>query len=116
MKLIFLKYCRASVKKGDFEIFLSKERTNEEVAQRFKKEIDAVLLGKYLPVFDCDYRNKVFVTFYSQNDVELKTIGRFPLAPLIENEYKREILPGETIWTQFVIPENATSWKIWVPK
>ena len=72
-----------------------------------------------LPRYRCDYRNKVFASFYSATGSEIETQGVYPLAYGIDsNPLKRkiELLPGETIYVTMYLPDKAKSWKVWVPK
>jgi len=62
--------------------------------------------------FKCDYRTKVFVTFFSKNGQEIETEGMHPIA----NFEKTEMVPGEMLLLPFLIPEEAVSWYPWVPK
>lgn len=70
-------------------------------------------------LYKCDYRNKVFVSFYSAAGYEIETRGQYPIAYWIDsNRTKRkiEILPGETAYVTTLIFDEAKSWKVWVPK
>ena len=72
-----------------------------------------------LPKFRCDYRIKVFVTFFVKKGYELKTDSVIPWAMLIEsssNKRKTEMLPGEKTSVTFIVPDNAEFWYVWVPK
>lgn len=72
-----------------------------------------------LPRYRCDYRNKVFASFYSAADYEVETNGAYPIAYWIDsNRTKRkiEMLPGETIYVTMYIPDEVKLWKVWVPK
>jgi hypothetical protein len=72
-----------------------------------------------LPKFRCDYRIKVFATFFSSKGYEMETVGEIPYALLTDSfsqARKTEMLPGENSFVTFVIPESAASWKVWVPK
>jgi hypothetical protein len=80
---------------------------------------DELLMDLSLPRFRCDYRIKVFATFLSPTGFEMETDGIIPYALLIDSvleKRKTEMLPGETTYVTFIIPENAKSWKVWVPK
>lgn len=72
-----------------------------------------------VPRFRCDYRLKVFVTFFTKDGNEIETEGVIPYALKI-NSYsskrKTEMLPGEIIQVFFSIPEGAKFWYVWVPK
>lgn len=71
----------------------------------------------FLPRFRCNYRFKVFVTFFSEDGKEIETIGEYPRAWLVgENHPITERSPGEKISHSFSLPENAKSWKVWLPK
>ncbi|MBU0767549.1 MAG: hypothetical protein ABIJ25_05520 [Pseudomonadota bacterium] len=76
--------------------------------------------GSMLPRFRCDYRFKVFATFYSVEGSELKTEGQYPIAYWIDKskdaKRKTEMLPGEKTSLTFMTPYEAKSWKVWVPK
>jgi hypothetical protein len=93
-----------------------------------------------LPRFRCDYRFKVFVTFFSPDGEEVETKGEYPAAYWTDSQHverKPEMLPGEKSDLSFSIPadlfENKISeniygkkkppkssrvspWKAWVPK
>ena len=71
------------------------------------------------PKFRCNYRNKVFVTFYNSKGYEIDTIGQLPMAYWTDHSHtKRKIeeLPGQETYVKFIIPANAKSWNAWVPK
>ncbi len=83
--------------------------------------IEKEILNKYylFPEYECDYRNKLFVTFFfdKESKIEMETKGQYPIAGVPEGERRKfEILPGETLNISFVVPESAKSWKVWVPK
>ena len=72
-----------------------------------------------LPRYRCDYRNKVFASFYSAAGHEIETRGQFPIAYWIDsNRTKRkiEMLPGETTFVSLYITDETKTWKVWVPK
>ena len=73
-------------------------------------------LKKILSKFRCNYRLKVFVTFYSKNGVEIETEDTLPSAQFVNDVLKNVMVPGERMWILFFIPDNAESWKVWVPK
>ena len=80
-------------------------------------DLDKIMEEYYFfPKFKCDYRTKVFVTFYNSLGVEVKTAEQVPIAYWKDEERKIEILPGETTYVTFIIPDGATSWDIWLPK
>jgi hypothetical protein len=67
--------------------------------------------------FSCDYRTKTFVSFFSADGYEIETEGQnAPARFTKEGVRKEEIFPGEETYLTFFIPENAKSWKVWVPR
>ena len=73
----------------------------------------------FLPQFRCDYRTKIFATFFSNRGVEIATESTIPWALLLDSSSDRrktEMVPGETSFVTFSIPDNASNWHIWVPK
>jgi hypothetical protein len=68
-----------------------------------------------MPKFRCDYRIKVFPTFYSSIGYEIETQGEIPSAGFKESQ-KIEMLPGENTFVTFIIPDEADSWHVWVPR
>lgn len=82
---------------------------NDPFSKGFKMLVDPDYM---LRRFHCDYRMKIFVSFYSSEGLEIETRGVYDAAKKLD-----EISPGETDYTFLsVIPENATSWKVWVSK
>jgi len=80
---------------------------------------DQFVIDVNLPRYKCDYRNKVFASFYSAAGYEIETKGEFPTAYWTDsNRTKRkiEMLPGETTYVTMYIPDEVKSWKVWVPK
>ena len=72
----------------------------------------------YLPQFRCDNRIKVFVTFISKG-IEIETNGEIPFAYLMNDkstDRKTEMVSGERTYVSFMMPEEAESWEVWVPK
>jgi len=149
VKIQFLKACKATRLKFDFgrkfvdktplspeehAFFLLKigaatSKSDEERMQSYKmyekyceqNGIDAIEFANdvIIPKFRCDYRTKVFVTFFAKDGREIKTASKIPFAMLIDsssNERKTEMLPGEKTYVFFLIPTNAVSWHVWVPK
>ena len=98
-----------------------KKKEAEEVAVDMAKRYPNFLDDYILPHFRCDYRIKVFATFYSSKGYEIETQGKIPNALLINvnefsEEWKTEMLLGETTDVPFIIPDDATTWKVWVPR
>lgn len=72
-----------------------------------------------VPRYRCDYRNKVFASFYSAAGHEIETRGEYPIGYWIDSNRttrKVEMLPGETTYVTMYIDNKAKSWKVWVPK
>ena len=97
----------------------------DEISEGFREDTqyDDYMFYK----FKCDYRNKVFVTFFTKEGVGIETRGEYPVAKLIapSNEwyklnpqtYQTNMFPGEkTSITFFPIPENAANWYVWLSK
>jgi hypothetical protein len=70
-----------------------------------------------LPRFRCDYRVRVFVTIYSKDGTEITTLDTIPYALLIDDrKRKTDMVPGETSYIEFMIPDNTATWTVWLPK
>jgi hypothetical protein len=93
----------------------------------FKLKDDDISAPNELPVvfprlaFRCNYRLKIFITYYSNNGVELGETFTIPFAPFAEDlwkeERKKEMIPGERIWVDFPLFNDAAAyWKVWLPK
>ena len=113
VKIEFLKPCKAT----------SLEYEWDDINNKLKIKGDFGTSLEYEDPFDgrtskfrCDYRLKVFATFYSKNGVETGTYDALPSPQFIDGVKKDFKVPGERMWMNFVMPENAVSWKIWVPK
>lgn len=105
IKIMFLKPCKTSWKVFE-DIF------SETVPVPSGDPSDM------LPSIRCNYRNKVFVTYYIKG-IEARTDGSFPMPPSDMNTlrlWKEEVLPGDTASVSFTIPDYADSWLVWVPK
>jgi hypothetical protein len=101
--LLFLRPCVATTIRSD-----------DPFGDLFSFKFDAIT-----PRFRCDYRFKIFTTLYSAEGYEIETEGQYPIAYWTDSrhtERKTEMLPGEKTWVTFTIPDNAKSWKVWVPK
>lgn len=106
VEIQFLKPCKATVP----------DRENDEFSE-LKTGDDIKAPELYEPLyFKCNYRLKVFATFYSKNGVELETKDTLLSAKYVNNILKDMVVPGERMWISFFIPDNAESWKVWVPK
>lgn len=144
VKIQFLKPCVAKTKefqelslteKDALPIFSSSllafaksKNDNEKVSifREFDKYCEAhgIDSNKFMdelttPYFRCDYRIKVFVTFYSSKGYEVETNGEIPIAlknDSYPNGRKIEMLPGENTYITFHIPDEADSWHVWVPR
>jgi hypothetical protein len=132
VKVQFLKPCKASYKSANDDY----GRKCVDIALKYLKEnrmlelmFGTPELNKKCPDvkeyiterFRCNYRNKVFVSFYSSGGKEIETVDAFPLPIEVKvggkiKEYKTEALPGEKTKIPFEIPIEATSWYVWVPK
>lgn len=69
--------------------------------------------------FKCNYRFKVFATFFDENGFEIETVGEYlPVLYSTDRSYKieTEMVPGEKRNKFFSIPSQAKSWQAWVPK
>ena len=112
MKTQFLQHCKATKRiapKPDMNA------SDKEFMRQFAESVEAMALNvEYsIPMFRCDYRTKIFVTFFSKNNEELGTEGKHPWA----RKDQMEVFPGQTVdfyLTQ--IPENAEAWYVWVPR
>jgi len=116
IKIQFLKPCAASI--------------NEEENTKWKMWMENLMDGKkyigiepsvtdaFIPKYYCDYRAKVFTTFFSLDGKEIRTIGQYVSVSKdsYNNKYKMEILPGESTHTSFVVPKGAAYYYTWVPK
>lgn len=71
-----------------------------------------------MPHYKCDYRLKLFITFFNANGTEIKTEGEFINARGEEgtNKYKMSIFPGEKTYGMFSVPDNTVYYYTWVPK
>jgi hypothetical protein len=88
-----------------------------ELLKKYPEYYERIVTDMLVPIFRCDYRIKVFATFFSAGGYEIKTDGSIPIALWIsENKRKKEMLPGETTYVSFLIPDDAESWKVWLPK
>jgi hypothetical protein len=92
---------------------------NKEKEKEIIKKSNKLNCTEYqISRFQCDYRLKVFLTTFN-NDSDTKSF--YPVAPIMDMTVnpinnKSEMLPGETMWIEFIITDNATSWCVWVPK
>lgn len=103
IKIMFLKPCKTSINLFD-DIFSETAPSGEP--------------PDMLPRLRCNYRNKVFVTYYVRGD-KARTDGSFPMPPSDMKTFrlwKEEVLPGDTQSVSFTIPDYADSWHVWVPK
>ena len=109
IEIQFLKYAKAiqieeePIIKGTivYNIFKEVERTTGE----------KIITETYVKKFAPDYRFKVMVTFFDENGFAIKEAGDY-----IRAGDKSEVVPGEKDYVLFSIPENAQTWKAWVPK
>jgi hypothetical protein len=144
VKILFLKQCKAKLLSDKMKESSSKAETDKytgiliymggyaELSKSGKKkemeeyrvkalesmpDLDKIMEEYYFfPKFKCDYRTKVFVTFYNALGAEVETAEQVPIAYWKDEERKIEMLPGETTYVTFIIPDGATSWDIWLPK
>jgi hypothetical protein len=101
---------------------------DKEEESNFSKYMNAVIDGKKppvgltgippLPYYKCDYRVKLFITFFGANGMEIKTEGQFINARGEKgtNKYKLDMFPGEKTYGMFSVPENTAYYYTWVPK
>jgi hypothetical protein len=69
------------------------------------------------PKYSCDYRMKVYTSFFDENENEIATDSQFLTAgEIAEGKRKYEIIPGEMKTIGFHVPEKARYWQTWVPK
>jgi hypothetical protein len=88
-----------------------------ELIRKYPDDYQRIVTDILVPKFRCDYRVKVFATFFYADGHEIETDGDIPIALRIrENQRKEEMLPGETTYVTFLIPDKAVSWEVWVPK
>jgi hypothetical protein len=92
-------------------------RIFNELFKKYPDDYERIVTDMTVPEFRCDYRIKVFATFFSVGGYEIKTDGSIPIALWIsQSKRKKEMLPGESTYVTFLIPDNAVSWKVWVPR
>lgn len=115
VKIEFLKPCKATMLEVKYDDVIKKFKTIGDIKDSLDEEDPFFGLGGGIK-FRCDYRLKVFATFYSKNGVETGTYNALPPAEFINGVIKDVKVPGERMWMSFFMPENAESWKIWVPK
>jgi len=109
VKIMFLRTCKATEKESPLDKAIKEGQPDKEVGKAFG---ESIMNPEYWPKFQCDYRTKIFVSFYSSEGLEIETVGKYIAAKKDE-----EVLSGEMRATFLSdIPENATSWKVWVPK
>jgi hypothetical protein len=100
----FLKPCQATIKK----------------AATIEEALKEIMNTEYqVPMFRCDYRTKVFITYFNKKGHEIKTEGNFPVALRLNSfSDKRQtiMVPGEKTHVTFRVPNDATDWYVWVPK
>jgi len=107
VEIQFLKPCRAN----------SIPDETEKAENTLGSFGEAVMM--MVPRFRCDYRVKVFATFFNKKGHEIETMGQRPYALLMNSfskSRKTVMLPGEKTYIEFVIPDEAKDWYIWVPK
>jgi len=68
------------------------------------------------PYYRCDYRFKIYCSFFDASGEELSTYSQFVLAGLVGNQRKINVYPGEKDYTTFYIPHNAEYWYVWLSK
>lgn len=116
VKVLFLQYCKASKKRKSRydEVKKDPNATENDLVEAIKEDWAHILdnIGRF---FRCNYRTTIFLTLYSSDGKELRTMKKIPQA------YKdqTEIMPGETVWETFYIPMSdgqPKSWHVWVPK
>lgn len=119
----FLKPCIATRKQSAFE---QEEGTSfDEKSEEFREETQYNDYMFYK--FRCDYKNKVFVTFFTKEGVGIETRGEYPDAKLIASDsewykldptmYQTQIFAGDqTSIIFFQIPDNAAHWHVWLAK
>lgn len=107
----FLKPCKATSKNDDLRNkYSDKTMPDYELGSMFSIE-------NMTPRYKCDYRTKIFVTFYDKSGVELDTTGSQPTAPFDKDDKRKyEILPGEKIFDIFSVPSGAAYYYSWVSK
>jgi len=72
-----------------------------------------------LPRFMSNYHTKIFVTYFAIDGTEINTESKFPIAYYTDASKKirkTEMLPGETTYLDFNVPDDAIYWYVWVPK
>jgi hypothetical protein len=118
VEIEFLKYCKATTKETPYDEVLKNPRsyTDKQINDAAGESFVKVLVDpRYRLKYRCDYHTTVFATFYDKSGSEIDTYDDIPMG-IKNNEYKLEILPGETVWKNFLIPKDAVSWEVWVPK
>lgn len=96
--------------------------SGEDIMRNPKKYLDSLISQEawdsIIPRYRCDYRFKVFVTFYSKEGLEIETQSEYPRAEenKLTKEWEKEKVPGEISSLAFFLPENAKTWKVWVPR
>lgn len=117
----FLKYCKATTKESPLGSIIKTDKMNDQQIRDFFDAWGKHLtdMDYHLPRFRCDYRTKVFTTFFSSSGKELRTDGWVPHAWLMDSssdKRKVEMSPGETTLVIFTIPNDAEYWHAWVSK
>lgn len=117
VKLLFIEYCRATKKESKIDKLAKDSRTStEDLLDAFQEEVNN-MVDYVVPQFRCNNKMKVFLTTYGKDGNE-QTLGQYITA----SPQKLEIYPGETIKTDFYIPEGIginvenPSFQIWLPK
>src|SRR4030066_1446019 len=99
---------------------LYNEGKKKEAIEKGAKLMDYPDYWEYVtPKFRSDYHTKVFITFFTDVGMEVKTENNFPIAYYIDKDSelrKTEMLPGEQTYLEFMVPNNSTYWYVWVPK
>ena len=106
VNLQFLKPCKASVLRFGVD--------DPEIEDPTADEMYGGLLDTNftMPKYRCNYRVKVFITLFDRDGNEIKVIALRPPA----RSRKAEIIPGEKTQVHYIIPDQASSWYVWLPK
>ncbi len=107
IKVQFLKHAKA-IQVEEENISIVATIFGKDILELWGEKRDT---KKYVKRFASDYHFKILVTFFNKNGIAIKREGNY-----IEAEKKDEAVPGEEDYLTFIIPDDAVSWKVWVPK
>lgn len=116
----FLRHCTATKTKPREDRFAKYHGSDPKTTwELFWADILSPDIDSIIPAFRCDADAEVFATFYDQDGGELDTKGAFAYAYLVDADLDRrkmEMMPGETTYVWFSVPDEAVYWYEWVDK